>query len=96
VILDTLILIPARRTTISQDAAVLHGKEGLVQQVHNQRCQRIRELGSWSEYAITNHHAAASLARRGMRRTPCCTRYMLHIRVFGSDFANMEKYFNDI
>jgi len=86
---DTLILIPAGRTTISQDAAVLHGKEGPVQQVHNQRCQRIRELGSRSEHAITNHHAAAGFARRGMR--PCCARYMLRIRVFGGDSANVEN-----
>lgn len=50
-------------TTIrGQDAALLHGKEGPVQQVHKQRCQRIRELGSRKEHAIANHHAAARLA----------------------------------
>lgn len=72
--------------TSSQDAAVLHGKEGPVQQVHNQRCQRIRGLGSWKEHAITNHHTAALLAHRGVGRTPCCTRYAA-FRVFRREFT---------
>lgn len=70
-------------TTIrGQDAALLHGKEGPVQQVHKQRCQRIRELGSRKEHAIANHHAAARLAHRGARCTPCCTRYVARFAIF--------------
>lgn len=70
-------------TTIrGQDAALLHGKEGPVQQVHKQRCQRIRELGSRKEHAIANHHAAARLAHWGARCTPCCTRYVALFAIF--------------
>lgn len=68
-------LIGLERNEHSQDAALLHGEESSVQQVHKQRCQRIRELGSRKEHAITDHHADPGLAHRRERRTPCCSRY---------------------
>ena len=81
-----------KTATISQDAAVLYGKEGLVQQVHNQRCQRIRELGPRKEHAIANHHT--HLARTEVHCTLCCTRYMptLHILLEICDRYNHYFY----